>query len=49
MNITGTRPEMTSVIAWIDPLYGTCISLTPVIVLNNSVVRWFVLPVPAEA
>lgn len=48
-NISGTWPLRTSVSAGASPLYGTCTSLTPASMANNSVARWVELPTPLEA
>src|SRR3954471_19584742 len=45
----GTWPAIRSFIAGAAPRYGTCLSLAPVIFLNNSADRWCVDPIPDEA
>ncbi len=42
------RPPNRSVNAAPVPLYGTCVISMPAIDLNNSPLRWFELPLPAE-
>ena len=41
-------PESSAIAAGPPPLYGTCTSFVPVMLLKSSPVRWLIAPLPLE-
>ncbi|MNT10116.1 hypothetical protein D3C72_1449310 [compost metagenome] len=48
-NTIGNCPPSTSLMAGATPLYGTCCSEMPPMLLSISPSRWLSVPLPAEA